>query len=127
MKLPVINKTTKPFYPRNNKCPICGTKTGEPNSFLVVNGGAMMQVEEGLFEMSNDLSGFLDISFHGAHDRGKGQYRDKFVSAEIVKNSKQGQFDLYFCSTVCFRKFITEIIDDMETELNKEDKKVKKK
>lgn len=118
MKLPLINETTKPFYPRDNKCPICSTKIGEPNTFVVLSGGALKKVEEGIYEgLIEDLFGFLDITFHGAHDKGKGKHKDVFISKEIAKHSRLGQFSLYFCSLQCLKKFLNNIIDEMEEEL----------
>ena len=117
MKLPLISKKTNPFYPRNGKCPICSAKVSEPNTFLVLNGGALKELGEEFYGMDTDLHGFLDINFHGAHDKGKGKFRERSVSRSIADHAANGQFDIYFCSTVCFRKFINDIIDDMEAEL----------
>jgi len=125
MKLPLITKRTRPFYPRDHKCPICSKYVGEPDSFLCFSGGAMKQIEPNFYSMDDDLFGFLDINFHGAHDFGKGKYRDAFLMKHIVEHSACGQFEIYFCSTSCFRKFMNMMIDDLEEELSGGKKKNK--
>jgi hypothetical protein len=118
MKLSLITKKTRPFYPRNHKCPVCSKYVGEPDSFLCFSGGAMKQIQKNVYSMDDDLFGFLDINFHGAHDFGRGKYREQFLMKHIVDHSACGQFDLYFCSTSCFRKFMNMLIDDLENELS---------
>jgi len=127
MKLPVINSRSAAFYPEDFKCPVCSQPLKEPNSFLVVNGGAMKRISRNFSEgVCEDLRGFLDIRFYGPTGKGLGKYKNKAADREIVRNSKGGQFDLNFCSTDCLRIFVNSIIDDMEKELNKPKRKQKK-
>jgi hypothetical protein len=117
MRLPLISKSTKPFYPRDNKCPVCASEFSNYDPAVVVIGGALKKIDKDTFGMSDDIFGFLDIYFHGSQSTRKGE--GHFFVKEIVKHAKQGQFELSFCSTQCFRTFANKLIDEMEKDLLK--------
>lgn len=108
---PIITEHTRPVYPQGNICPICGkNKIYDPNTFIVINGGAMKIVNDDFKELSFDLAGFFSIHFFGAHDNGTGEYAGKYASVDVVKDSGGGQFDIHFCSITCLEAFFARIV-----------------
>jgi len=81
----------------------------EPHSFAVLSGGALAGID-----------GFLNLTFHGAHDGGEGRKRAVYVSVDVVRDSKDGQFELYLCSTVCLRRFFAACVDRLDEKLKKQ-------
>jgi hypothetical protein len=69
------------------------------------------------------LSGFLTLSWHGAHDDGEGDERDIGATVEIAQDTRGGQFDMYFCSTACVRAFLNSWVDAIEKDLLRERRK----
>ena len=59
-----------------------------------------------------------------AYENEKARYREAFPewseeqvrqrAAEIVRDTNFGQFDLYFCSTPCLRRFLNACVDELE-------------
>ena len=121
IKFPVITQKTKPVFPQTSACPICGKKNiFEPNSFVVINGGALKIMGKDFLSMDDDLSGFLHVTIHGAHDRGSGKYKEVFHSVDIVSHSQNGQFDLHFCSLDCLQMFFNKIVESLASKLNQD-------
>jgi hypothetical protein len=113
MEFPVIKKSNKPFYPTESICPICNadrTKLG--SSFFVLHGGALKKVNEEFFISTDDLVGFLSLSYHPGEDS-----KVSGATLDIVENSRLGQFDIYFCSIDCMRAFFNKSIDKLEAKL----------
>jgi hypothetical protein len=81
----------------------------EPHSFAVLSGGA----EDG-------VAGYLDLTWHGAHDEGQGRGRDLYVSVDVVRASRDGAFELYFCSTRCLRRFLAACVDRLEERMKRQ-------
>jgi hypothetical protein len=106
-------------YPSKALCPACRKgKVFEPNSFVVMSGGALlMNRRRRSGGPDASLDGFLDLVWHGAHDCGLGEHREVFFSMPIVKEVRGGQFDLYFCSTRCLRRFLSMLVDALETRM----------
>ncbi len=125
-KLPLITKKARAIFPQDHKCPVCSKPFGEPNSFACIMGGAMKQVSKNLQEMDSELSGFLNISFYSSYSRGKGP-RGGVRTRELVVDSWNGQFDIYFCSIPCMKKFFDDMFDEMEAERIKSNKRKIKK
>jgi hypothetical protein len=106
----------KSDYPSKPKCPWCKKhKVHEPHSFAVLAGGAL------LMDRKNDsggpdekMDGYLSMSWHGAHDRGEGKFRDIYKMIYIAKGIRGGQYGLYFCSTACMRAFLNYCVDELE-------------
>jgi hypothetical protein len=107
INFPIITKSGKSFYPTENKCPICGADRTKLNSkFFVLNGGALKKINKDYSTMSDDLEGFLSLSYHsGELSRGNS------TDIEIVELSQSGQFDIYFCSIECLQIFFNQIVE----------------
>ena len=89
------------------KCRCCGEECKTDGRFICLGGGALKgNAKEA--EMSSDLVGFLSISLHDHNYQGKGGY------LPIADNTKNGQFEFYFCSTQCLRKFLSYLVDMFE-------------
>jgi hypothetical protein len=75
--------------------------------------------------MSNDLAGFLEIGWHGAHSREGGEGPDANIglSIELASKADGGQFEFYFCSTDCLRGFLNFCVDKLESAVAKERRK----
>ena len=117
MNYPLIKQESD--YPKDSICPVCGkNKIGEPDSFAVLQGGAMLYNDEGDSIFPSNLMGFLELVWHGHHDDGI-EDEDSNISSvlNIIDNSTDGQFGLYFCSTACLRKFFMELVDDLEQQV----------
>jgi hypothetical protein len=102
-------------------CPWCKkNKVFEPHSFAVLSGGAMLMDKTRENGGPDDrLDAFLSLSWHGAHDNGKGNYRDINEMTEIARDVRGGQFDIYFCSTKCLRAYLNYCIDKLEKKIKK--------
>jgi len=112
IKFPIIKKDDRPFYPTEDKCPICGTDRTTLNSeFFVLNGGAMKKIDEDMSMMSDDLEGFLSLNFH-THEPCK-----KNASVNIVELSRNGQFDIHFCSIECLQEFFNQIVENIKSKI----------
>ncbi len=111
------------MYPLRPLCPICGEKkVWEPHSMAILMGGALEKKGENHFVASDDdkISGFLTLAWHGAHDDGEGDFREKDLLIDIVDKASDGQFHLSFCSTSCLREFFNSAVDELERQLEDE-------
>jgi hypothetical protein len=115
-----IRKSVELFPLKDNRCPICKKQIDEPNSYLYLIGGVMLK---DINIKADDMHAFLEINFSGATGNGIGRHRNKTYSRMLIKNSPYGQFDLCFCSTECFRKYINSVIDEMEEVLTEKPQK----
>jgi len=117
MKFPLIKGKKSYWAPfcAGKKCKICGQKDNSSNKFIALMGGALKGNSKNA-EMSSDLIGFLDLTLHNHDYKGRGGY------IQIVDSSANGQFDLYFCSTKCLRKFFNLLVDEFEKGINNETK-----
>ena len=68
---------------------------------------------------SDNLDGFLDLTWHGAHDGGEGKDKEIGTSLSIARDVQGGQFDIYFCSTNCLRAFLNHCVDELEKRIIK--------
>jgi hypothetical protein len=119
MKFPVIDKSNRAF-PSKPVCPVCGEKKVlEPHSMAILMGGALEKLGEDHFVTSSGdkIVGFLSLAWHGAHDDGEGDFREKDYILDLVNDSPDGQFQLAFCSTTCLRKFLNKAVDELESKL----------
>jgi len=122
LKFPLI-KCRQDYFPiakTGVRCPIC--KVGrimEPHSFACLNGGALALDRRRRNSVDAILSGFLDITWHGAHTehKGVGALPDTYERVSLVEDSHTGQFELYFCSTKCLRKFFNQWVDALDGKL----------
>ena len=69
---------------------------------------------------SDALDGFLDLTWHGAHDGGSGPDRDIHLAVPLADRVKGGQFEFYFCSTTCLRAFLNAAVDELENRIRRE-------
>jgi len=107
-RLPVVG-SNETHYPKRALCPWCRKcKVLEPHSFALLSGGALSGIE-----------GFLSLTWHGAHDGGEGRKRDVYVSVDVVRDSKDGRFELYFCSTVCLGRFFAACVERLDEKVEK--------
>ncbi|HCE42607.1 MAG TPA: hypothetical protein DET40_03565 [Lentisphaeria bacterium] len=120
LKLPVIKGKTE-CWPNKAICPICGKhKVFEPHSMAILSAGAcLMNRKEKYGGPSNQMDGFMHISWHGAHDGGIGKDREIGCIVDIVKDVIGGQAELYFCSTQCLRKFFDSCVNELEKKIKK--------
>lgn len=108
IQFPVVENGN--LWPTDHICPICSkTKIGEDGSFAVFMLGSLKKTGEESAAMSDELLGFADIFWHVSD---KDPIGCKSVS--IISNAKNGQADLYFCSTACLRKFFNLCVDELE-------------
>jgi len=97
------------------QCLVCRRKgVHEPNTFAYLNGGALRKINKDNSVMAPDLEGFLSIGVHGAHSEIHSQPDAHLYIADVVRF---GQFELYFCSTACLRKFFNLCVDELEQKL----------
>jgi hypothetical protein len=88
---------------------------------VILSGGAVLldrKRENSIHTKS--LLGFLDLSWHGAHEGGEGDDRDLGATVTVAKDVGGGQFDLYFCSTACVRDFLNSWVDALEKSILRE-------
>jgi len=104
MKFPVI-KDNGFWSPKiiKGKCSLCGVKRIDSSLFYYIMGGALYGKKNNC-GMNKKMFGFLTIGIHNH----KGKHLD------IVESSWDGQFDLYFCSKKCLKKFFNDIVDRLE-------------
>ena len=114
IKLPVVRKK-RVVFPEKAVCPSCRKrKVFEPHSMAILNAGAMRQVGQDRYEMATDTRAFMTLIWHGAHSGGKGELSEVYASVDVADEVANGQFDLYFCSTSCLRKFLNYCVDALE-------------
>jgi len=107
IKFPVIDEEMYWRPPtKKGKCVLCGCRPKD-GVFIAVDGGALVGTKHNA-KMSDKLIGFLHIMIHD-HNRTKGKW-----GIEVVDSSKNGQFEFYFCSSKCMRKFFNAMVDEFE-------------
>jgi hypothetical protein len=129
-KFPVIKGKRRNYFPSKPLCPVCGKKkVWEPHSMASISAGALLLLDkrEDYWGPSEDMNGYLYLNWHGAHDGGEGKYREMYLSFDIARDVKSGQFDLHFCSTKCLRSFLNECVDELEDKIDENIKANKKK
>ncbi len=127
MKLPTLKGRTSVF-PEKALCPWCRkNKVLEPHSFAILEGGALLMDRRSKSGGPDDnMEGFLDLAWHGAHDGGKGKDKGIGGFVEIAKDIRGGQFEIYFCSTKCLRSYLNFCVDELERQVKAEKMKSKK-
>jgi hypothetical protein len=118
---PYITKSKKNFAKHAYHLPLNHhqKKVLEPHSMAILMGGALEKLGEDHFVTSSGdkIVGFLSLIWHGAHDDGEGDFREKDYILDLVDESTDGQFQLAFCSTTCLRKFLNKAVDELESKL----------
>jgi hypothetical protein len=120
IKFPVIDNK-KLMYPSKPLCPICKEKkVWEPHSMAIISGGALEKLGKDHFVTSDGdkIAGFLSLVWHGAHDEGEGDFREKGHTIDIVDQASDGQFMLAFCSTACLRTFLNQAVEELERQIS---------
>ena len=82
----------------------------------IINLGAILMTNRAKRSgtMSDDLDGFMRFIWHGAHSGGLVQDSGIEAHVDIVEDTRGGQADLYFCSTICLREFLNACVDELE-------------
>jgi hypothetical protein len=108
-------------WPEEPLCPMCRkARVFEPHSMACIDAGALkVNRKRDTGGPSDDLDGFLHLSWHGAHDSGMGDDRDIFCNLEVIKDVRGGQGELYFCSTTCLRAFLNACVDALEQQIRR--------
>lgn len=106
-RFPILNKNPycATYKDSRGVCKLCGDKPKE-GVFVCFGGGALKgDCDEA--SMSSDLVGFLSLDYHNHDYKGLGYL-------PIAENTPNGQFEFYFCSTKCLRKFFNKLVDKFE-------------
>ncbi|MCC5845476.1 MAG: hypothetical protein JJU05_14600 [Verrucomicrobia bacterium] len=121
LSLPVV-EGKRTHWPEKAVCPMCAEKkVFEPHSFAVLSAGALlMDRKSDSGGMSDDLDGFLNLLWHGAHDGGQGGDREICCVVDIMRDVVGGQGEAYFCSIQCLRAFLNKCVDELENKVRKE-------
>jgi len=119
---PVVEGKSDHWPSNKAVCPMCGEKkVWEPHSMAILSAGALlMDRKANSGGPSDDMDGYLHLDWHGAHDNGQGDDREICCTVNIVEGVIGGQGDLYFCSTVCLRKFLNQCVDELEDRIKQE-------
>jgi hypothetical protein len=89
----------------------------------ILSGGALlMDRETDSGGMSDDMDGFLSLTWHGAHDGGQGEHKDIHTSVYVADYTRGGQYEVYFCSTKCLREYLNFCVDQLESRIAAEEK-----
>jgi len=120
MKFPVVKNAADNFT-GGGTCPVCKKrKAVSPHSYVSLDGGALRfsrRYGVRVGEPADDLEGFLNLYWHGAHDSGEGPHREMGFFIPIVEGGATGQFTLQFCSPDCLRKFLNDCVNEVERRL----------
>jgi hypothetical protein len=111
IKFPLLKDKKSCWIPFSlgKKCECCGKKhTKDLDGVFICLGGGALKGNKRMAEMSSELVGFLSLTLHDHNYNGKGGY------LPIADNTKNGQFEFYFCSTQCLRKFLNHLVDRFE-------------
>ena len=84
---------------------------------ILIGGALLMDRTNDSGRMSDDLDGFLTLTWHGAHDTGVGKDRGIYASVDLAENTRGGQFEVYFCSTNCLRSYLNFCVDELEKKI----------
>lgn len=119
-----VTKGKNANWPSKALCPVCGkNKVFEPHSMAILSAGAcLMNRKEAVGGPSDKMDGFLNLTWHGAHDGGKGRNKKIGCSVDIARDVLGGQTELYFCSTACLRQFLGVCVDTLELKMKEERK-----
>jgi hypothetical protein len=97
-----------PSYPHDGRCPACGKPFTHGLAYL--SAGALLLSEDGCDSVqTNKLRGFLNLGYHGTDP-------DMTDSADagVVDDLFGGQFDLKWCSVACMKKWLLDLLDEVE-------------
>ena len=115
MRFPVQKDLSKAA--KAGQCLVCRRAGAhEPNDFAYLNGGGLRMLNKDSSVVAPDLEGFLSIGFHGGHSE---THSNPDARLDIADNARFGQFELYFCSTACLRKFFGLCVDALEQQLSR--------
>jgi hypothetical protein len=111
-------------FPSRPVCPVCRRrKVFEPHSFAVLSAGAFLKTRGGFAGPDDRMEAFLDVTWHGAHDGGSGEHPEIGVRMPVAEDVAGGQFELYFCSTRCLRRFFKDLVDELEHRMQRASKR----
>jgi hypothetical protein len=98
-------------------CVVCGRNLAERWLGVHLSGGALLKesISDGAAGPDPRMEGFLSIDYHEACADGS----DNFASLPIVREAEEGQYDIAFCSLLCFRTFIADLLTSFEERVHK--------
>ncbi len=106
---PILTASDRPFYPGGPRCPVCGGDFSQGLAYL--SAGALHLTADGRNSIEPDrLQAFLHVGTHGRDS----DMRDS-SDIEVVADLHGGQFDLQWCSVACMRKWLLELLDEVES------------
>jgi hypothetical protein len=107
-RFPVLSSSDKPDYPTDGRCPVCSK--GFTNGFAYLACGALLLTEDEQDSIFTDkLRAFFDVGFHGRES----DMTDS-SNISIVADLYEGQFEMCWCSVACMRKWLFEVLDEVE-------------
>ena len=77
----------------------------------------MKRFDEDFYGPSEDVAGFLNLGWHGAHGEGQGIDREIDCQVPLAERVGEGQFGFFFCSTACLRTFLNRAVDELEEQV----------
>jgi hypothetical protein len=108
---PVLKGDTRPHWPSDGRCPVCGKNFREAGQVAYIMAGASWDAGE-LSVADDVIQAFLNVGVHGARTDVKDS-----ADIEIVSDLHGGQFDFEFCSTGCLRSWLNSVVDRVEQDL----------
>jgi hypothetical protein len=95
---------------------VCGNKL--VNGLVYLSAGAVFDSDSDAPENEPEFETFFNIGYHSPASDVSG-----CADIAVVEDLVAGQFDLSFCSTACLKQFFSDLVADLEMELENERKK----
>jgi hypothetical protein len=125
IEIPLLTNEDGTSFPKDGKCPLCGTAFKDARGVAYISGGALV-----IDKASGDsidpstmgllkLEAFLGIGFHS----GDAEVRDS-VHADIVDDLLSDQFEISFCSFQCLKSWLNQLLDGLQSELTDKQRKL---
>lgn len=111
-----MRKKTKFF----RKCSGCGKAFKKASLAIILNGGSLKKVGEDKFSSDDELDPFLTLWYH--EDTSK-TYLVMGVDLDKPRNHTLGQFEFYFCSFGCIKKWFFSYLKELKSRVLKEKRK----
>jgi hypothetical protein len=108
-RYPVLSASDRSIYPGSGNCPVCGNDL--TRGFAYLSAGALLLTPDGQDSLHPDrLQAFLHVGVHG-----RDPDMDDSADIAVVADLHGGQFDLQSCSITCMRKWLLELLDEIES------------
>lgn len=93
-------------------CPTCGRSTMNDSDTFSIQGGAHLTVDPEKGRPSGRLGGYLMTVIR--QERGSDVHN---TTNMIVENVGAGQFNIFWCSLTCMRKYLNQLVDQLEQQM----------